>query len=247
MHRRLNDLLEKTRVLIRDTNGSLKQLGQLDGGTGNEQRKRKMEQEKLAGDFQSVLRSFQQLQKQAITREKETVRAQRAASFGRGGGHGGGGGYEPAYDEDASLIDDARRADQAQLDMQIDTQAAFIEEREEGIKELESQMLEVNDIFKDLGNIIVEQGEMLDNIEYNMTATSTHVDNGREQLGKASRYQKKARNKMMCLLVIVVIAAAILTVILVTSLKPGSGPSPPPPPPPPTPAPSASVQYPHGG
>ena len=49
--------------------------------------------------------------------------------------------------------------------------------------------LEVNDIFKDLGNLVVEQGEMLDSIEYNMTATSTHVEHGREELGKASRYQ----------------------------------------------------------
>jgi len=121
-------------VLIRDTNSSLKQLGQFDGGSAQEARKRKMEQEKLAQDFQAVLRTFQSCQKIAIAKEKETVRVQRARSFGRGEG------VYDQYDEDASLIDDNRRREQQQLDAQIDTQAAFIEEREEGIKELESQM-----------------------------------------------------------------------------------------------------------
>lgn len=217
MHHQMTDILESTRVLIRDTNGNIKQLGNLDGGTPQESRKRRMEQEKLSQDFQAVLRSFQSCQRVTINKERESVRTQRAHSIGRGGGGGHDG-----YDEDASLIDENRRQEAHMMDAQVDDQSAFIEEREEGIKQLESTMLEVNDIFKDLGNIVTEQGEMLDNIEYNMTATSTHVENGTEQLGKASRYQKKARKKMMCLLVIVVVVAAVLTIILVTTLHKSS-------------------------
>lgn len=215
MHQRMKELLEQTNHTVHETAGNIKKLGQIDGGNPQEARKRRMEQEKLSQDFKVVLEKFQACQKSALSKEKEIVGRQRASSFAAHDYHED----DTKFDERQSLIDEERRRDQEMMDEQVDTQAAFIEEREEGIRALESTMLEVNDIFRDLSSIIHDQGEMLDNIESNITVASSNVESGTEQLGKASRYQKKARNKAMCLLVVVVIVAAILTIVLVKEVK----------------------------
>jgi len=60
-----------------------------------------------------------------------------------------------------------------------------------------------------------EQGEMIDNIENNISQTVVRTDQANQELTKASKYQKSARNKMCCLLLIILIVAAILTIIFV--------------------------------
>ena len=58
-----------------------------------------------------------------------------------------------------------------------------------------------------------------DNIESNMSQTENNVDSGVEQLRKASRYQKKGRNKMCCMLGILVIVLAVIVLVILSSKK----------------------------
>lgn len=51
--------------------------------------------------------------------------------------------------------------------------------------------MQVNDIYRDLAQLVDEQGESLDNIENNMVLTDDRVDSGAKQLVKASKYQKQ--------------------------------------------------------
>lgn len=47
------------------------------------------------------------------------------------------------------------------LDNEITFNEAIIEEREQGIKEIQEQISEVNEIFKDLAVLVHEQGVMI--------------------------------------------------------------------------------------
>lgn len=47
------------------------------------------------------------------------------------------------------------------LDNEIAFNEAIIEEREQGIKEIQEQIGEVNEIFKDLAMLVHEQGVMI--------------------------------------------------------------------------------------
>lgn len=47
------------------------------------------------------------------------------------------------------------------LDTEIAFNEAIIEEREQGIKEIQQQISEVNEIFKDLAVLVHEQGIMI--------------------------------------------------------------------------------------
>lgn len=116
------------------------------------------------------------------------------------------------------------------LQNELEYNEAIIRDREEGIKEIEKTVKEVNEIFIDLSNLVVEQGEMigrnfegnshlnpvcpLDNIESNVEASVVDTSKGTEELVTASKYQKKARTKMclLALILIVVAAAAVLVI-----------------------------------
>ena len=50
------------------------------------------------------------------------------------------------------------------LDNEISFNEAIIEEREQGIQEIQQQIGEVNEIFKDLAVLVHEQGAMIGNL-----------------------------------------------------------------------------------
>ena len=98
-------------------------------------------------------------------------------------------------------------------DMTDDTDA-FIRERDEQMGHLEQSMRDVNDIYRDLAVIVHTQGDMLDNIEMNITTGADSVSAATRELARADNYQRKARNKGCCLLVFVLVVLAILALIL---------------------------------
>eukprot|EP00118_Oscarella_pearsei_P014445 m.123638 g.123638 ORF g.123638 m.123638 type:complete len:301 (+) comp37827_c1_seq1:72-974(+) len=101
----------------------------------------------------------------------------------------------------------------------VDFHETEIEEREEAIRTIESDMVEVNEIFRDLGTLVHEQGEQIDLIETHITTTKGRVEDGTQQLRKAKEYQKKARTKMCCLLIVILIIAAVLAIIIYFSVE----------------------------
>lgn len=54
---------------------------------------------------------------------------------------------------------------------------------------LQSDIMDVNQIFKDLATMVHEQGEVIDSIEANVESTHMNVGQGVSQLAKASEYQ----------------------------------------------------------
>jgi len=76
---------------------------------------------------------------------------------------------------------------QAQMQEQVDLQA--LEEQEQVIRELESNIVGVNEIYKKLGALVYEQGLTVDSIESQVEQTSIFVSQGTENLRKASSYR----------------------------------------------------------
>jgi syntaxin 7 len=52
----------------------------------------------------------------------------------------------------------------------------------------------VNQIFKDLGQMVYEQGEIIDSIEAHVEKTEIFVSEGTSQLRQASNYQVRLDN-----------------------------------------------------
>ena len=64
-----------------------------------------------------------------------------------------------------------------------------LQERERAVRQLEADITDVNQIFKDLAAMVHDQGEMVDSIEANVETSSIRVNEGAEQLRQAERWQ----------------------------------------------------------
>ncbi|KAM9165236.1 t-SNARE domain-containing protein 1 isoform 2-T5 [Pangshura tecta] len=85
--------------------------------------------------------------------------------------------------------------DQALLSEITEEDLEAIRLREEAIQQIESDMLDVNQIIKDLASMVYEQGDTIDSIEANIETASSNVESANEQLAKASQHQR-SRFKM---------------------------------------------------
>lgn len=89
-----------------------------------------------------------------------------------------------------------------------------LQERERAVRQLESDILDVNHIFKDLATLVHDQGEVIDSIEANVESTQVRVSEGTEQLRQAETYKNKARKKKFILAIILIIVLAIIIGII---------------------------------
>ncbi|XP_028918986.1 t-SNARE domain-containing protein 1 isoform X2 [Ornithorhynchus anatinus] len=119
-----------------------------------------------------------------------------------------------------SLVQDQSRdqsQDQALLAEITEADLDTIRQREEAVQQIESDMLDVNQIIKDLASMVYEQGDTIDSIEGNLETAASNVESANEQLAKASRHQHRARKMKCCLissgmtiLLVVILIIAIL-------------------------------------
>lgn len=100
----------------------------------------------------------------------------------------------------------------AQLQL-VEDNVLFVQQREKEILRIVQSIQELNDIFKELSTMIVDQGTILDRIDYNVEQTSTHVEKGLDQLQKAAKYQKKSRK--MLIIAVLFVAVIILLILLI--------------------------------
>jgi len=212
----LRDIIDATRKMALETNKSLKDLSQLPGADPQESRK---QQTKLKTDFQSCLERFQAISKTAGKKASSSVppkpfQTQQPTLAGATPWH-----EEDEEDEQQSLIEAQKRQQLQQLDSDSEFQTAIISEREEGIKEIERSIQEVNDIFVDLATLVNEQAPMIDNIESHIDSAVYATGKGVVELRKASEYQDSARTKMCCIIVIILIIVAIVVLALVLGIS----------------------------
>ncbi|XP_071116709.1 syntaxin-7-like [Haliotis cracherodii] len=213
---RVHQTTHYTNQLAKETNTHLQELAHLPAPSNpSEQRQFKMQKERLTEEFSNALKNFQTAQRTAAEKEK--------ASMARARAHSGTAAMKSPFDDFPSPTEDQSMAPgfsqtKAVLQMEQDVDLDLLREREDAIKKLEHDIMDVNQIFKDLGMLVHEQGEVLDSIEANIEQTQIHVEEGTQQLAKASTYQSKARRKKCCIAVIVVLVLVVVTIIIAVSV-----------------------------
>ncbi|KAJ5221470.1 uncharacterized protein N7469_010357 [Penicillium citrinum] len=103
---------------------------------------------------------------------------------------------------------------------------AAIAQREREINDIAKGIIELSDIFRELQSMIIDQGTMLDRIDYNVERMGADVKSADTELRVATNYQKRTtKRKAILLLAIVVIG---LIILLVVKPKKSSSATPPP-------------------
>lgn len=90
----------------------------------------------------------------------------------------------------------------------------YLLEREREIYKISQNVVEISMIFKELENIVIDQGTILDNIEYNLSRTTENVQGAHKQLNKAEGYQRQTR-KCKIVLFLVLLIFLLLMILMV--------------------------------
>uniref|UniRef100_A0A0C9S859 TSA: Wollemia nobilis Ref_Wollemi_Transcript_5736_1229 transcribed RNA sequence n=1 Tax=Wollemia nobilis TaxID=56998 RepID=A0A0C9S859_9CONI len=212
----LREKLHKTRQhigqMVKDTSAKLRAASEVDQHTEVSSSK-KIADAKLAKDFQAVLKEFQKAQRLAAERETAYTpfvpQAVLPSSYIASELN-----LSPdKSQEQQALLIESRRQEVLQLENEVVFNEAIIDERDQGIKEIQQQIGEVNEIFKDLAVLVHEQGVMIDDIDSNIDNSYSATVQAKSQLSKASKSQK-SNSSLTCLL-LVIFGVVLLIIIIV--------------------------------
>ncbi|KAH9850233.1 t-SNARE [Lenzites betulinus] len=209
LRKSLHDLTESTRSMAKRGSDDLKKLAAMQAPLP----RYKTQLQKTSHDFQLSLVAFQRAQQVSIERQRTVVEGVKHAV---------------EEEEAAAAAQEQARASsptpsqrqaqilQTQLSPQeLVFQESLIQEREAEIREIETGIHELHEIFRDLGTLVQEQGGMLDNIESNISSIAVDTAGAAEELTTAHEYQRRAGRRALCLmLVLVVVICVVLLAIL---------------------------------
>ncbi|CAL8248136.1 unnamed protein product [Lota lota] len=215
---RLQQLQHYTNQLAKETNKHLKELGSFPPPLSpSEQRQQKIQKERLMNDFSAALNNFQTIQRRVAEKQRETVARARAGSRLMGDGCN----VEEQLVTFEKDDEDSAQQDQAQTELAPITEEdlEIIKEKETNIRQLEADIMDVNQIFKDLALMIHDQGEIIDSIEANVESAEVHVDRGATQLQRAAGYQRKSRKRKCILAMVLSLVLTILSIIIWQALR----------------------------
>lgn len=84
--------------------------------------------------------------------------------------------------------------------------------RDNQLNDLLNNVNDLAQIFKDMQNLVMEQGSILDRIDYNIDVASTNVTSGKKSIEKANKYHKNNcfRNVIIVLLICIFVESLLL-------------------------------------
>ncbi|XP_031269460.1 syntaxin-43-like isoform X2 [Pistacia vera] len=94
---------------------------------------------------------------------------------------------------------------------------AFTAEREREIQQVVESVNELAQIMKDLSVLVIDQGTIVDRIDYNIQNVATTIEEGLKQLQKAERTQKQG-GMVMCATVLVIMCFVMLVLLILKEI-----------------------------
>lgn len=108
------------------------------------------------------------------------------------------------------------RQSRSQLQSQSQATTALnidLDARTNEITQIATSISELADLFRDLGNLVVEQGTVLDSVEYNVQQTARELVAAEGELKEAQRYQANTGRRKCILFLILIIVGLIIVLI----------------------------------
>lgn len=94
---------------------------------------------------------------------------------------------------------------------------AFTAEREREIQQVVESVNELAQIMKDLSVLVIDQGTIIDRIDYNIQNVATTVEEGLKQLHKAERTQKQG-GMVRCATVLIIMCFIMLVLLILKDI-----------------------------
>mmetsp|Transcript_9280 Transcript_9280/g.29503 ORF Transcript_9280/g.29503 Transcript_9280/m.29503 type:complete len:312 (+) Transcript_9280:75-1010(+) len=101
---------------------------------------------------------------------------------------------------------------QQQLTAVADVES-LVAERDDEIRKIAESIQELSTIFKELAVLVIDQGTILDRIDFNMEQVAEHTRKGVVEIERAEQYQKAARPRI-CIAILMLLNAMMLVLVV---------------------------------
>ncbi|XP_044255887.1 syntaxin-12 [Tribolium madens] len=165
------------------------------------EKQQQLQVEKLEENFKEAITRYYSLQKDLANKQKSHLLV------------------SVSIENDYLPEEDTELQRQAQLAREMAFEKDMLVEREARIKQIEADVLDVNEIMRELGSLVHAQGETIDTIENSIDHATGNVEEATEQLMTAASYQNKYRRKLLFLVLIGLAIIVTIIIILVVELK----------------------------
>ena len=157
-------------------------------------------QQILYKNIQDFTKIFQILQKNKINQEIYAKKYNELVSE-----------EVPIYEIYSTMIEEENNNNIANV-LMIDNSEVVLQRRDNELNHLLNSVNDLAQIFKDMQTLVMEQGSILDRIDYNIDIASTNVSSGKKSIVKANAYHKSNcfRNVIIFLIVCIFIEAILL-------------------------------------
>ena len=189
--------------------------GQREMLTKPQQASQKYTQQKLSREFQASGSEFQTIQRTALEKQRASANRARTAIDSNDTSNLPRYTDEPEQQQQQQLQQQEQEQPHLASQNEVDFQESLIIEREAEIRNIETSVGELNELFRDVAHIVHEQGAQLDTISGNVQTVAGDTRQADVELRSASRYQKSARGKACCLLLIL---AVVLVIIILAAV-----------------------------
>ncbi|KAJ5073534.1 syntaxin-16 [Anaeramoeba ignava] len=119
---------------------------------------------------------------------------------------------EPESQDDEVIINDKGFTNAQKL--KVKTNMDIINEREQEIEKIARSINDLAEMFKELSILVIDQGTMIDRIDYNIEQVVEAVEEALQENEKANKYQKRSRLTLCIICMIVVVFAMVVVLII---------------------------------
>lgn len=113
--------------------------------------------------------------------------------------------------EGLTAVDEDMEAAQAQILDNVQDHDLRARDRE--LTEIANSISSLAELFKDLSVLVIDQGTLLDSVEYNIEQTSVEMAEAVKELNVATRYQKNTGRRKIIFLLLLIIFGLIMILI----------------------------------
>eukprot|EP00320_Phaeocystis_rex_P020900 CAMPEP_0119092048 /NCGR_PEP_ID=MMETSP1178-20130426/158522_1 /TAXON_ID=33656 /ORGANISM="unid sp, Strain CCMP2000" /LENGTH=323 /DNA_ID=CAMNT_0007075599 /DNA_START=16 /DNA_END=987 /DNA_ORIENTATION=- len=203
--------------LFRECERRLKEIHNTpDEGSGDEAVRKNIEQ-RVAKQLQDLSVEFRRGHKTYLAKLKGQEIEEYKPDLGlKGSGSAGaasstGGGFFDDDEEAATTIDPRFNSQQT---MALVLAEQMSDERSKQIEQVAESVSELAGIFKEIQVLVIDQGTILDRIDFNIEMAADKVTAATVEIDKANQIQKKSR-AMLCIYLLLLLCGSMVLVLIV--------------------------------
>ena len=119
---------------------------------------------------------------------------------------------DPTYEINSTMIEEENNNNVANF-LMTDNSDVVLQRRDNELNHLLNSVNDLTQIFKDMQTLVMEQGSLLDIIDYNIDIASTKITCEKKNIVKANSYHKNNCSRNVIIIIVCIFVEAVLLIL----------------------------------